>query len=360
MFRYTVTEQDYLQMAKWLLVKQRGPKKTAVPRLLLKTVLQMGVVAWLVLSYGEEIGAMKWFLIAASLLYASLAIYRYFFLNVRANKLLAQAKQESGAADFWREHRLEVKGEKLHLSYGNVNTDTPCRDITEVENWEDLELILRGREVFEAVPKNVTKSDRWQSFKTQLLSIRDREQARAWEELEKTLLTKSDFHAYIRMSREEFADKVVQMKRRSLLYPAGWTFLTFFAFLFPLIVAVFSAYGGAWQTFAFSIIIFFILNWYLISLFLPSYRRKVREQVLPPGEKGYLVAVREKTIYLLTERNAVEYPMQSLRRSARSAGDLFLYFKQQQMLCIPAEYADAFLRALKGEKSLKERAGGRY
>ena len=354
MFRYTVTEQDYLKMAKWLLVKQRGPKSTAVPKLLLKTVVQMGAVAWLLLTFPEELGSLKWILIVVSLLYASFVLFRYFFLDVRANMLLIQAKREAGAQDLWKEHELKLKGDSLQLSYGSVRSEIPCREVTEVEEWEDLSLILKGREVFEAIPKRVKTSEDWPGFRAQILEIADREQIRAQEELKKSLSDKPDFLAPLYLSQEEMADKIVKMQRRALLYVSNWNFSSFFAFLFPLGLAAYAAYSKSWSTFAFCAVFFLILNGKVFRPFMPNARQNVRQQLLPPGEDGYLLALKDKTAYLLTERNSFTYPMQSLRLTARQAGDLFLYFKQQRMLFVPARLADAFLRAARGEKSMRE------
>ena len=49
MFRYLISEEDFLNMGRWMLEKRRGKGTGAVLKLLLKTVVQMGVAAFLIL-----------------------------------------------------------------------------------------------------------------------------------------------------------------------------------------------------------------------------------------------------------------------------------------------------------------------
>ena len=53
MYRYLVSEEDYLNTVKTMLIDQRGPKKTAVLKLLLKTVVQGGAAAFLIIAYPD-------------------------------------------------------------------------------------------------------------------------------------------------------------------------------------------------------------------------------------------------------------------------------------------------------------------
>ena len=80
MFRYTITEEEYLEMSAFMLKKRRGGPKTAIPKLLLKTVVQMTAAALLIFRYNEGVAPwMKWSLGILSLLWALLSLFQYFF-----------------------------------------------------------------------------------------------------------------------------------------------------------------------------------------------------------------------------------------------------------------------------------------
>ena len=356
MFRYTVSENDYLKMAKWLLLKQRGPKKSAVLRLLFKTVIQMAAVAAMIFLYPDVPNWLKTVLAAASLLWASLAVFQYFFLDVRANMLLLNAKRSADSADFWKEHQLKEEDGRLVLRYGAVELELPCRDVSSLEEAEDLTLILRGRDVFELVPPSVTKTEKWAAFAEQLFAKKEEETKSTQKQAETTLLEQADYSAWADITKEEFTDKMVQAKRQSYRYACGWSWLTGFTLLFPLALAAYAAVAGSWPTFALCIVTFLLFNFRLFTVFTPAYQALMLDKLYPPTEKGYLYAVGDQMIWFVTAVRTVKYPIRTLKKQVRTDGGVFLYFEKQVMLYVPDQISDAFLRAVYGKKSLSEKA----
>ena len=358
MFRYRITENDYLKMAKWLLLKQRGPKKTAVPKLLLKTVVQMAAVAGLIFLYPEVPAWLRTVLIAASLIWASLALFQYFFLDVRANMLLINAKRDANAQDFWKEHCLKRDKGQLVLTYGEVKQELPLKNVTSLEEAEDLTLILSGRSVFEPVPKSVTGTEQWAAFVEQLFEKKEEETRSNQDQMEAALLAHAEYSSWAEMTREEMAEKLALAKRQSFRYACGWSWRIGFTLLFPLALGIYTAIYQSWATVALCLLTFILFNLRFFSVFTPAYRAMLAERFPPPTEKGYLFAVHDQIIWLVTALRTVKYPISTLKRTVRTEDGVFLYFEKQVMLYVPDPIADSLLRAVYGKKRLREKAAG--
>ncbi len=358
MFRYRITENDYLKMAKWLLLKQRGPKKKAVPKLLLKTVVQMAAVAGLIFLYPDVQPWLRTVLIAASLIWASLALFQYFFLDVRANMLLINAKRDARAQDYWKEHCLKRDGDRLVLTYGEVELELPVKEITSLEEAEDLTMILRGRDVFESLPQSVTKTEKWAAFAETLFEKKEEAIRSNQDQMEAALLAQAAFSAWVDMTREEMAEKLALAKRQSFRYACGWSWRTGFTLLFPLALGIYAACYQSWATVALCLVTFVLFNLRFFSVFTPAYQAMLAEKLPPPTEKGYLFAVHDQSIWMVTAVRTVKYMISTLKKTVRTEGGVFLYFERQVMLYVPDQIADAFLRAVYGKKSLREKAAG--
>ena len=275
MFRYTVTENDYLKMAKWLLLKQRGPKKTAVPMLLLKTVGQMAVAAWLIFGSLDLPNWLKPLLGAGSLLWASLALFQYFFLDVRANMLLQNAKRDAAAKDFWREHQLKTENGQLILTYGEVKMELPCRNVTGLEEAEDMTLILRGHDVFDMVPPSVTQTEKWAAFTEQLFARTEEDTKTNQDLMQTALLEKSDFCAWADITQEEMARELVKAKRQSYRYACGWSWQKGFMLVFPIALGIYAAFSGGYATLFLCLVTFVLFNFRQLMVFTPAYQTMV-------------------------------------------------------------------------------------
>ena len=356
MFHYTVTEENYLTMARYLLRKKRDSGLFPLGRLLLKTVVQMGLVAWLVIAQGDGVETgLKAVLIASSAIWALLSLFQYFCLDLRARQMLAQSKRDPQAADFWKEHRLSLKGDRLELRFGATVLELPCPQLTAFEKAEDLTLILRGKDIFELVPETVTSRRDWPAFEAEAIRLVTAEKIKERDRLRDELLT-GGYAVWLPLSEEDVTDALVRCKRQSYLYKEGWSVLAVFTLAFPLFLGLLSAAGGQWPYLALCLLAFVLFNLRLFLVFLPAYRGMVRPTVLPPGEEGYLLAVRDGSIYLLTKTQAFQYPVSALRRIVRKNGELLLFFPKQNLFFVPPEAADGFLRAVKGKKSLREKA----
>ena len=360
MYRYLVSEEDYLNTVKTMLIDQRGPKKTAVLKLLLKTVVQGGAAAFLIIAYPDVQPWMKWMLGVLSFLWAALSLFQYFFLDFRARLLLSQSKKTPEAADYWKEHRLEIGEDALKLSYGDSRLELPFREVTGLRETETLWMIFRGRDVFESVPKRVVGDEEWAEMRRKIIAGSGKERREAVQELKNTLLNEAEFKTYLQLSHDELTDKVLKMARMSFRYRSGWSGRSIFTFAFPLALAVYCAACRAWPTFALCMAVFLLFNMRLFMVFMPMYRNVIKERLMPPAEDGYLLAVKDKTAYLLGENQAFSYALADLKKYVKMEEGLFVYFDKQAMLYVPLCFADAFLRAAGLMKSLHIRASAGF
>ena len=352
MIRYTITEEEYLEMSAFALKKRRGAPAAGVLKLLLKTVVQMGAAAFLIFHYRESVAPwMKWTLGILSVLWAALSLFQYFFVDLRAKMLLAEAKRGVQSADFWKEHRLEMTKEGLRLSFGNAKLEIPHDEISEVAETDALYLVFRGRDVFELVPKRAAEG-----FREELLAARAAAKKEQAEELQRSILQDAAFAKRLSISREELGAELARVKRRSLGYACGWSGMMIFTVAFPLVLAMYSASAGSWANFGLCMLAFFLFNFQLLFVFLPSYGKYIAGKFPDPGEEGYLLAVKDRNVYFLAGENWSAYSLDKLKKKVTDADGLFLYFEKQNMLFVPREVADAFEVAAGFRKSIRERA----
>ena len=92
MFRYTITDEEYREMGKWMLMEKRGTGAKAIVSILLRTVIQMGAVACLIIFMPEAPTWMKWTLGILSVIWALLSLFQFSFFDLRAGMLLKQSK----------------------------------------------------------------------------------------------------------------------------------------------------------------------------------------------------------------------------------------------------------------------------
>ncbi|MBQ6075320.1 MAG: YcxB family protein [Lachnospiraceae bacterium] len=357
MFRYSISEEDFLNMARWMLEKRRGKGAGSVLKLLLKTVVQMGAAVFLILFYGEQVQPwLKWTVGILSGLWAALSLFQYFFVNARAKMLLQQSKNDPGSADFWKEHRLTAEDDGLRVTFGEGRLELPYEELSEIAETETLRLILRGKSVFEFVPKKAIPGEGWAAFQETVREKKREGQQERLNSFKEPVLEGAAFVRKMKLSREELADKNVRMKRLSFTCSAGWPMSTVISVVFPLALAVYCAMGGAWAYFALCMATFILFNFRYLVIFLPAYYEMTRAQTPEPAEDGYLLALKDKTAWVFSDHQAYSYPMDKLKKTIRNEEGLFLYFEKQSMLYVPLELADAFLEAAGLKKSLRIRA----
>lgn len=355
MFRYTISDEDYLNMGRWIFAERRGSGPKAVAKLLLRTVIQMATVAGLILFMPEAPAWMKWTLGALSLVWALLSLFQYFFLDFRARLLLRQSKNSAEGAEYRKEHRLSAEENGLRLSYGNARLELPYEKLTAIRETETLHIILCGKDIFEAVPKRAVPDEDWEAFRKKALDARDRQGRQALEEL-RASLEEAPFRTRVRLSRDEMAEKVIKMTRSGFLYGCGWSAGTVFSLLFPLGLAVYSLMGGSWPMFALCMGAFILLNLRFFVLFTPAGKTLMKDRLMAPAEDGYLLAAKDGTAYLLGDASAFSYPLSGLKKTVWAEDGLYVYFAKQGMLYVPSAAADGFLRAAGLKKSIRDRA----
>jgi len=349
-FRYTVTEEDYVKMARWMLLKRRGTGAVPIIRLLFSTVGQMGIVLWLMLRYPELEGWLRIAICIMSLLWAGLGVFRFFFLNLRARLLLNQAKKQNASSDFWKEHHLSLRDKNILVSYGRSSGKLACRDLTRVEHFEGLALLLQGTNVFEPVPESVVRSEKWKKFEEELLELARAEREEEHAGIIRDLGERGSFSAFVRLSPEEVADSLTVMRRKSLAFRAGWSPLAAFNLIFPFVLAAYAVLSSEWGLLPLSLAALVLFNLPTLWIFTPLYRRQVLSRVLPAGPEGYFLALCDKSLHLATRDHIMKYSLSELKKILTYREEIFLIFSRQNMVFIPESCADAFIEAMKKKK----------
>ena len=352
MYRYSITDEEYREMGKWMLMQKRGTGAKAVVSILLRTVIQMGAVACLIIFMPEAPTWMKWMLGILSVIWALLSLFQFSFFDVRAGMLLQQSKARPDYADYWKEHHLNVDEDGFRLAYGDVRLEVSYGDVTEIKDTENLHLILSGKDVFDAVPKRAVRDDEWEKAAENALASRMRVKRESLGRL-RSSLEDASFKTYVRLSRDEMAEKIVKMTRRSFLYKFSWNMTTAFTFLFPLGLGVYTIIqGGSWATVLLCFGCFILFNMRLFVIYTPAAVEMMKNKLMEPSEEGYLLAVKDKTAYLVGDIQAFTYQLSDMKKHVRTDDGLFVYFAKQAMLYVPKEAADGFLTAVGIRKSL--------
>ena len=357
MFRYTVTDADYVKMAKWMLMHQRGEKKTAVFRLLLATLIQGGAVLWYLLSHPDTKDWIRTGLIILSVLWAALGIYRYFFTGLRARLLLNRVKSQNPGSLFWKEHCLSLREDRLVLTYSREQKELPLKDLSGVEHFEGLALVLEGRSVFDPVPEKIAESGQWKEFEEKILALAARKKEEEFRKAAEELKKDAAWSSFVQLSREEVAERLADMKKKSLFCRAGWSPLMLFNLIFPIAAAVYFAIAVAWLPAAACLPIFILLNWNVLSVFLPGFQKKQTGKVEAAGEDGYFLSLEKENVRLLTLERQHPYRLSALKRALTDKGRIYLIFEDQRMLFVPEEAAQDFAEALRRVKGIRQKAG---
>ena len=355
MFRYTVSENDFLDMARHLLMQQRK-KPISVVKLVFATVVQMGVVAYLVFFPNEVPTWMRILMGILSLIWAGLAFFRFFFLDARARMMLKQQNLNDKDGDFWKEHKLSLKGNEVSISYGSASAEMNCREISQIEKAGSVTLLMKGWNVFEVVPEKITETGDWQRFLDDIEVLSENELRRRQEEARSKVLHNAVFTETMPLTEEEVTEHIVAMKRRSYLYPFGWSTVSSLLFAVPIVFGILSAVNRNWDYVLLCLLFFVMMNSGQVMTFTPLYYKVVRKRVEPAPDDGYLLAVASKKVYLFTRRKVYSYEVANLKKTVLAKDALYVYFKDQEMIFVPLEYAAAFKEALAGRRKLSEMA----
>ncbi|MBP3735400.1 MAG: hypothetical protein J6I56_00085 [Lachnospiraceae bacterium] len=344
MFRYAVTEQDYMEMTEYLM-REKSRRPSSMIKLLLFTVGQMAAIAYLVFRPGDVMMILRILLAVFSLLWAGQTIFRFGFFKTRAKMALNMQKREDPTGEFWREHRLTRNGNLLTISYGAKKADIPCAQITGTKETENLTFLMSGGSIIELIPKSVTDTEEWQSFLKDLRESEKTAKRQAQESSRGKAEEEALFEAHIRMDEETLVDHIVRMKRHSYSFFTGWTPASIAIFLLPLMLASYALTEGAVLYAGVCFVIFFLMNAGQLVVFTPLYRRIVKNQLRKPAEDGYLLTVDNKGIHLFTRDDHFTFDQKEIRHVLKFQDASYYFFPNRQMLFVPAGHRDAFEKA---------------
>ena len=324
-FRYTVTEEEYKESARALL-----NKKSRIPKLLFSTVIQMGMVTALNLMT-DATPWMKWALAGLSLIWAVLSLLQNGLLGLRSKWMLNMLKKNDKTGEFWKEHQLSLIGDELRLRYGKVSNALPCREITSFEKTENMLLIRHENLIFDIVPKAVTETEEWTAFLQEV----DEKSHTHVTQAHKEYHEKAEHRVYCRMTREEMADRLMDLKRRSYFNGMAWNRRTLISTGVPILLGVYSAYVGQWVYLGVCVLLLVLFNFSHILVFLPAYRKVLLDSVDDPTEEGYEFILFEKVLYFFSKRRGMSFELSKLKKTEKKDGFTYLYFDKEAMVFVP-------------------------
>ncbi len=357
MFRYTVTKDDFTEMSVHLM-KQKSAKTSSKIKLVLFTVVQMAVIAWLIVTGKNVSPTIRVLMGIASLIWAGQTVFSYGCYKARAKMMLTNQADNDKSGDFWKEHRLQLQRNKVSISYGGKNASIECAQITGTKETENLTLLMSGNGIFEIVPKSVSKREDFKAFLEEIKSAAARRLKEAQEKQRRSALDNAVFKEYLPLSEEEVVRELVRMKRLSLLTAAGWSKVTVLVLLIPLLILGLSIFYGNTLYILFAALFFLLTNAGTLMIFTPLYKNVVKKQLQPAGEEGYLLTVAEGTVNLFTREYHHRFELDKLRKVMEDKdGTLYLFFPDQQMVFVPASVSKEFKTAVNRRRSLTEITG---
>ena len=344
MFRYTVTKDDFTEMTVYLM-KQKSAKTSSKVKLVLFTIVQMAVIAWLIIV-GKDVSPVIRILMGVfSLLWAAQTIFSYGFYKVRAKMMLTNQADNDKSGDFWKEHRLQLQGDNVNITYGDKKASVECAQITGTQETENLLLLMSGNGIFELVPKTVAEKPDFQDFLAGIRKAAADKLKAAQEKQRADALENASFKEYLPLSEDEVVTELVRMKRQigQDAFQPGVVARR----VKDAVHSVADHLGVAAP----------------IGRNHRQPRRKraddrrtvVRKQVQPAGEGGYLLTVADGVINLFTREYQFRYKIAQLRKAMEGKdGTLFLFFPNQQMVFVPSSVSAEFKKAVNNRHSLSE------
>ena len=354
MFRYTVSKDDFMEMTVYLM-KQKSAKTSSKVKLVLFTVVQMAVIAYLIVI-GKNVSPILRILMGVfSLLWAAQTIFSYGFYKARAKMMLTNQADNDKSGDFWKEHRLQLQGDKVNITYGDKKASVECAQITGTQETENLLLLMSGNGIFELVPKTVAEKQDFRDFLAGIRKTAADKLKAAQEKQRAGALENASFKEYLPLSEEEVVTELVRMKRLSMLTTTGWSRVSVLVMIIPLIILALGIVARSVLYIIVAVIFFLLLNAGTLMIFTPLYKKVVGKQMQPAGEGGYLLTVADGFINLFTREYQFRYKIAELRKAMEGKdGTLFLFFPDQQMVFVPSSVSAEFKKAVNKRRSLTE------
>ena len=353
MFRYNVSKDDFTEMSIYVM-KQKSARLSAKVKLVLFTVVQMAVIAWLIFRPSEVSPLVKVLMGIASLIWAFQTFFSYGCYKARAKMMLTNQKDNDPNGDFWKEHRLQLKDGKVDIAYGDSKASLECAQITGTDETEHLTLLMSGKNIFEIVPKSVSEKDSFKAFLDEIRGTAAQKLKAAQEKQRKAAVEDPIFLEYLDLTEDEVAEELVRIKRASFLRVSGWSKVTFLVFAVPLLILILCLALGSWLYALVAFVFFLLTNAGTLMIFTPLYKNVTRKQVQPAGEGGYLLTVADGGAHLFTREYHYRYMISDLRDIIRGKDADYYIFAGQQMLFVPASCRDAFKKAMTKSHSLSQ------
>ena len=102
------------------LMKQKSAKTSSKIKLVLFTVVQMAVIAWLIVTGKNVSPTIRVLMGIASLIWAGQTVFSYGCYKARAKMMLTNQADNDKSGDFWKEHRLQLQGNKVNIHCAGV------------------------------------------------------------------------------------------------------------------------------------------------------------------------------------------------------------------------------------------------
>ena len=356
MVQYKITKEDFLEMAEYILRKKTKQKGYWL-KLFVMTVGVMGVALWMFFGARELPAWLRVAVLGVSVLITTVAVFQNGFYGLRSKMALSQQESRDQAGEFWKEHKLSLQGNILQISYGASSGKVDCRHIEGWEESETLRYLIVDGSVIEAIPKKVCETEQWKELFEKIEETSQKSRRQVKDDARKSAAdNNARFSEWIVMTEDEVADELVRLKRHSYTTIAGWNGMTFFGLIFPLILVIYSAVLQQWGYTVLCFILMILCNIHFFITFSPFCRKNIRKKVEPPTDEGYLLTVAGGKITLVTRDNSYNYDIRSIRKTVNANTALYLYFSGQQMLFVPKQYAEAFMKALSERRSISEKA----
>lgn len=355
MLKYSVTQENFLEMARFLLKKEQK-KFGSILKVVLFTVVQMAAIAYLITLDNPVQLWMRVAIGVLSLVWAGISLYRYFFIDARARQMLKRQQQKDPAGDFWKEHRLKVEDGQLVLTYGATRAAFDCRVIGELMESENLFMLAQNGHAFEILPKRSVKAAAVEQLLETVRETGEATEKAEQEALRREILENALLKEDLEYTTEEYVDLTVKMKRLGYAQLTGWSPVSVILLALPVLLIVYFAIGAQWDYMLFSCLLFLLFNGGQIAVFLPIYKKVVRRNLQIRPEDGLQLVVSEGYVYLLAGNVCQTMSAKDAKRLVDDGEQAFLYFTRQRSIFFPKRLIKPMQRALAGKHLISDLA----
>lgn len=342
--RFSITEEEYLELLE-LLLKKRRKSPVGIITLLLMTVVQLGFALWSVVT-GYISGGLAWAVLAMSVLIAMSQILYQLCIPRRARHRLDKDKAAGRiSADFWSRQFLKLKDDALELRCGKSRLSYDCAYFVKAEELGRM-LLLEMKKDNTAhqllIPLSAfSGEEEKQRFLEQLQSSRESSIRAGYAKNKGQRPEAPECSVTFHYDRKSFQNDTIRCARRAYLTRAAWNLSTV-AKIAGTAFLLYHVFAGSFASTAFTVfalLVCFLLCYPFIITFTPLIRliavKNGRSLFGGLEEMDCAVDLTEDTLYYSGDTFFNAIRLTAVRAVEKSNKWVFVYLRDGTSVTVP-------------------------